>query len=45
MAQSANYGKRGSYVCKLYLLQYREMPGTKSGSGWVGEQDRIRGKV
>jgi hypothetical protein len=23
---------------KLYMPQYREMPGPRSGSGWVGEQ-------
>jgi hypothetical protein len=24
--------------CKLYMPQYRETPGPRSGSGWVGEQ-------
>jgi hypothetical protein len=25
---------------KLYMPQYRETPGPRSGSGWVGEQGR-----
>ena len=25
------------WSCKLYVLQYRRMPGPKSGSGWVGK--------
>jgi hypothetical protein len=25
-------------LCKLYMPQYREIPGPRSGSGWVGEQ-------
>jgi hypothetical protein len=25
------------WTCKLYMPQYREMPGPKRGSGWVGE--------
>jgi hypothetical protein len=24
-------------TCKLYMPQYRGMPGPRSGSGWVGE--------
>jgi hypothetical protein len=24
-------------LCKLYMPQYRGMPGPRSGSGWVGE--------
>jgi hypothetical protein len=27
-------------TCKLYMPQYRGMPGPKSGSGWVGEWGR-----
>jgi hypothetical protein len=27
------------WSCKLYMPQYRGMPGPRSGSGWVGEQD------
>jgi hypothetical protein len=26
------------WSCKLYMPQYRGMPGPRSGSGWVGEQ-------
>jgi hypothetical protein len=25
------------WSCKLYLPQYKGMPGPRSGSGWVGE--------
>jgi hypothetical protein len=25
------------WLCKLYMPQYRGMPGPRSGSGWVGE--------
>jgi hypothetical protein len=26
------------WSCKLYMPQYRGMPGPGSGSGWVGDQ-------
>jgi hypothetical protein len=29
--------KEAHWSCKLYLPQYRGMPGPRSGSGWVGE--------
>jgi hypothetical protein len=30
-------GREAPWYCKLYMPQYRGMPGPKSGSGWVGE--------
>jgi hypothetical protein len=30
---------------KLYMPQYRGMPGPKSGSGWVGDQGKGGGEV
>jgi hypothetical protein len=30
-------GREAPRSCKLYKPQYREMPGPRSGSGWVGE--------
>jgi hypothetical protein len=35
-------GREAPWYCKLYMPQYREMPGPRSGSGWVGEQGRGR---
>jgi hypothetical protein len=29
--------REAHWTCKLYMPQYRGMPGPKSGSGWVGE--------
>jgi hypothetical protein len=29
--------REAHWSCKLYLPQYRGMPGPRSGSGWVGE--------
>jgi hypothetical protein len=29
--------REAHWTCKLYMLQYRGMPGPKSGSRWVGE--------
>jgi hypothetical protein len=31
-------GREAPWSCKLYMPQYRGMPGPRSGSGWVGEQ-------
>ena len=31
-------GREAPWSCKLYMPQYREMSGPRSGSGWVGEQ-------
>jgi hypothetical protein len=28
--------REAHWLCKLYLPQYRGMPGPRSGSGWVG---------
>ena len=30
-------GREAPWYCKLYMPQYRGMPGPRSGSGWVGE--------
>ena len=30
-------------TCKLYMPQYRGMPGPKSGSGWGGEWEGVLG--
>ena len=30
-------GREVPWYCKLYMPQYRGMPGLRSGSGWVGE--------
>jgi hypothetical protein len=30
-------------ACKLYMPQYRGMPGPKRGSGWVGEWGGVWG--
>jgi hypothetical protein len=30
-------GREVPWYCKLYMPQYRGMPGPRSGSGWVGE--------
>jgi hypothetical protein len=35
-------GREAPWSCKLYMPQYRGMPGPRSGSGWVGEQGRGR---
>ena len=29
--------KEAHWLCKLYMPQYRGIPGPRSGSGWVGE--------
>ena len=29
--------REAHWSCKLYMPQYRRMPGPRSGSGWVGE--------
>jgi hypothetical protein len=29
--------REAHWLCRLYMPQYRGMPGTRSGSGWVGE--------
>ena len=31
-------GREAPWSCKLYMPQDRGTPGSKSGSGWVGEQ-------
>jgi hypothetical protein len=31
-------GRKAPWSCKLYMPQYRGMPGPRSGRGWVGEQ-------
>jgi hypothetical protein len=31
-------GSEAPWSCKLYMPQYRGMPGPRSESGWVGEQ-------
>jgi hypothetical protein len=31
-------GREAPWSCKLYMPQYRGMPGPRSRSGWVGEQ-------
>jgi hypothetical protein len=31
-------GREAPWYCKLYMPQYRGMPGPRSGSGWVGGQ-------
>jgi hypothetical protein len=31
-------GREAPWSCKLYMPQYRETPGPRSGNGWVGEQ-------
>jgi hypothetical protein len=36
-------GREAPWYCKLYMPQYRGMPGPRNGSGWVGEQ--VRGRV
>jgi hypothetical protein len=33
----SHHWKEAHWTCKLYMPQYRGMPGPKSGSGWVGE--------
>jgi hypothetical protein len=33
-----HWEERPLLYCKLYMPQYRGMPGPRSGSGWVGEQ-------
>jgi hypothetical protein len=35
-------GREAPWYCKLYMPQYRGMPGPRSGSGWIGEQGRGR---
>jgi hypothetical protein len=30
--------REAPWLCKLYMPQYRGMPGPRSGSGWVGER-------
>jgi hypothetical protein len=35
-------GKRGPWFWEDYIPQYRGMPGTGFGSGWVGEQGEGR---
>jgi hypothetical protein len=35
--------RAASWFCKLYMHQYRGMPGPRSGSGWVREQGREEG--
>ena len=30
-------GREAPWSCKLYMPQYRGIPGPRSGSGWVGE--------
>jgi hypothetical protein len=29
--------REAHWSCKLYMPQYRGTPGSRSGSGWVGE--------
>ena len=29
--------REAHWSCKLYMPQYRGMPGSRSGSGWIGE--------
>jgi hypothetical protein len=36
-------GREAPSSCKLYMPQYRGMPGPRSGRGWEGEQGRGEG--
>jgi hypothetical protein len=36
--KSVNKRSEAFWYCKLYMPQYRGMPGPRSGSKWVGEQ-------
>jgi hypothetical protein len=38
----SSLGREAPWPCKLYMFQYRGMPGPTIGSGWVGEQGRGR---
>jgi hypothetical protein len=40
MALSDINRKRGHWFCEGSVPQYRGMPGSRSGSGWVGEQGK-----
>jgi hypothetical protein len=42
-----SFGREAPWSCKLYMPQYRETPGPRSGSGWVGEQGggRVKGTL
>jgi hypothetical protein len=35
-------GREAPWYCKLYMPQYRGMPGPRNESGWVGEQGGVR---
>jgi hypothetical protein len=35
-------GREAPWYCKLYMPQYRGMPGPRSGSRWIGDQGRGR---
>ena len=35
-------GREAPWSWKLYMPQYRGMPGPRSGNGWVGEQSGRR---
>jgi hypothetical protein len=35
--------REAHWTCKLYMPQYRGMPGPKSGSEWVGEWGGVWG--
>ena len=32
-----HHWKEAHWTCKLYMPQYRGMPGPKNGNGWVGK--------
>jgi hypothetical protein len=36
-ASQPSVKREAHWSCKLYMPQYRETPGPRSGSGWVGE--------
>jgi hypothetical protein len=38
VAEDGLVGREAPSYCKLYMPQYRGMPGPRIGSGWVGEQ-------
>jgi hypothetical protein len=37
--------REAHWSCKLYMPQYRGIPGPKSGSGWVGERGEGMGDL
>jgi hypothetical protein len=37
VAEYESVEREAHWSCKLYMTQYRGVPGPRSGSGWVGE--------